>query len=507
MLFRSLGVRIWDCITAIFTNSVLYWLFVKLVKTYKRSLLAAFLEADGLFNSVWSSSTLRRSLEFLINAVTNLLNRAISPLGRTARNSFFLRLFESLGVLTPYLISLGIFAFFIIPQERWNNSYSLLLMLAALALFYVSAIRNRARELSLRNLGPWTVVYAVTVILSYAWSQNTGQSTRFLFFSVTCILLVLVFVSSIETERGIYFAVLCIGAGMCICSLYAVYQSINGIEASKSFTDLDLNFGMPGRAFSFFENPNSFANVLVFFTPLMLSMGFYAPRTREKLFFFSTASLGAVALLLTYCRGSWVAFAFAVFILMAILCPRWIPLVIVIGVVIVPFLPQSILNRILTIFNSSDSSISSRSYIYSAVIKIIAKNPIFGVGLGSNTLKYAIESASVYNAHFPFIHAHNIYLEIWAESGIFALTAFCFALYHRMRKGIRRIAYGTSPLLKGIIAGCVSGLSGSLLFGITDFAWGYPRVMVLFWFLFALLCSANKLSKNYGLKEILYNGK
>ena len=140
------------------------------------------------------------------------------------------------------------------------------------------------------------------------------------------------------------------------------------------------------------------------------------------------------------------------------------------------------------------------------MLKIIGQHPIFGVGLGADSLRYAILCAGVYIADALFTHGHNIYLQIWAESGVFALIAFLGSMFFALRGGRRALRAQTdcpaSPL-RGVIVGTISGLSGALLFGITDYAWSYPRVMVLFWFLFALLLAGIRISnlKEAGIRK------
>ena len=62
---------------------------------------------------------------------------------------------------------------------------------------------------------------------------------------------------------------------------------------------------------------------------------------------------------------------------------RLLPLFLLAGCAAVPLLPDSILSRLLSIFNFHDTSISSRFPIYEASFKAIAANPVLGVGLGS----------------------------------------------------------------------------------------------------------------------------
>jgi len=130
------------------------------------------------------------------------------------------------------------------------------------------------------------------------------------------------------------------------------------------------------------------------------------------------------------------------------------------------------------------------------MVRIIRENWLFGVGLGTSALRRAVHCYGAYYADFPFIHGHNIYMEIWGESGIFALIAFLLTMFFPVRDASRAARRSESMTLRAIAAGCVSGVIGSLVFGITDYAWTYPRIMVLFWFLFVMLCSAIKIYRN-----------
>ena len=500
-------VRFWDWVTVCFRNSLLCRFCRWLQALFRNTLLMRLGSHDGALGRAWESSLFCRLITWCLNLVPNLLHRLYLRCGSTAERSILCRhVLPDLGRWALPVLGLAMFALLIIPQARWNNLYSLAAVVLALALFWLSGVTDRSRRLSLGDIGPWPVLFAFVIFLSFLWSMQPAMSLRFLAFSITCMLLVVVLVSAVDSTRQLLGLIACCGAGLLICCLYAFLQRIAGVEADEVLTDVTVNAGMPGRVYSFFENPNSYANILVFFAPLMLTMAFYSPKVWLKLGFAAVFVLCCGALLMTYSRGGWLALAFGLFILMLMLCPRWVPLVLVLGFIAIPFLPDSILNRLLTIFNSADSSIYTRGYIYSAMVRIIGQNWLFGVGLGAETLKYAIECAGVYHASALFVHGHDIYMQIWAESGLFAIIAFVCTMFLPMRAGTRRLRRGTTPLLRGVIAGCISGLAGSLLFGITDYAWSYPRVMVLFWFVFALLLAAIKLSDQTWKQEEISHG-
>ena len=495
-LILHLIARIWNWICNEFRGGPFHRFIMRIVSVFKRGFLMKALTGGGFFQKAWETSRFRHIIEMCLNIVPVLLRKLYLKIKPTADRSIFVTCLEAFGRYTVPVFCVMVFSLLIIPQTRWNNMYSLLFAAAALIFFWLSGIKDPERRLSLGNIGAFPCIYALTVFLCLLWSDAFSLSLRFFFFGVTCMICVVVFVNAFNSEKKILWFTVFLAGGLFISSAYAMLQRYMGVEADEVLTDLTLNANMPGRVYSFFENPNSYANILVYFSPLMLCMFFFAPRRWQRLGFLAVFILCVGALLMTYARGGWLAFAFSMFILMCLLCPRWIPLAIVVGVCCLPFLPDSILNRILTIFNMSDSSTYTRTYIYAAMLRIIKLKPIYGVGLGADTVKHSMEIAGVYTAEAAFIHGHNIYFQIWAESGIFGLASFVLSLFFAMRRGGRHLKRkGTAPLLKGVIAGTVSGLAGSMFFGITDFPWSYPRVMVLFWLLFALLCAATAICK------------
>ena len=78
-----------------------------------------------------------------------------------------------------------------------------------------------------------------------------------------------------------------------------------------------------------------------------------------------------------------------------------------------PFLPTTVLNRILTITNTADSSTSSRVSLYKAAIEVIRRSPLTGAGLGTAATQTYIREFNLYHDKAPFVHSHNFYLEVW----------------------------------------------------------------------------------------------
>jgi O-antigen ligase len=395
------------------------------------------------------------------------------------------------SALTVPLLGLTLCVLFSVPYDNWNNYYALYMSGAVILLMFLS----RDRWVSFGHIGFWPVIFALLIFGSAFWSRNTSESLRFFVFALICVLAVIACVSTLNSEKRMMTMMLFIALGLLISCGYGIYQNIQGIEPNPHYTDLTANANMPGRVYSFFDNPNSFANIPVLFSPLMLALVIYSPKLRQKLLFALIFAISTMCLLMTYTRGAWLAWAFSLFILVLMWRPKLAPWLVVFGIACVPLLPASIFDRIMTIF-TSDSSMKSRGPIYMAILRLIKRNAALGVGLGSTTLREVVVKDNFYTGSAYFVHGHNLLLQLWGESGIFALVSWFFAMFFPIKKALRagaRKADDKSMIARGVSAGAVAGLIGSIIFGLTDYIWSYPRIMIMYWFLFGIMLAAVKL--------------
>jgi O-antigen ligase len=81
---------------------------------------------------------------------------------------------------------------------------------------------------------------------------------------------------------------------------------------------------------------------------------------------------------------------------------------------------------------NDDFSLSNRDEIWQALINFtLDEHALLGTGL--NTIKPVLASISV-----RYLTAHNLFLEIFASSGLIGLTFFCFILYRLVRFYLRQ---------------------------------------------------------------------
>ena len=372
---------------------------------------------EGAVARAWPDSLLCRVLTALVNLPARLLHLLYGALSRTFEDSFFARLAFRLGDETAIAQSWLIMLLWVIPFERWNNAYSLMGFALLLVLFHAGAMhRGEDFRLDLRSVGFYPLVLFGAMFLAVAFSYAPSLSLRFLFYHISAALCVLVTVSAVRS--GEELKRLAAGSSVCVLvsSLYGVWQRIQGVEVNASYVDLEVNAGMPGRVESFFDNPNTFAEVLILLLPLTLALFLCSKRTVSRLAAGGVCVVGVAALGMTYSRASWVGIACAMVVMVFLWKPKLIPAFAVLCVLCIPLLPTTIWNRILTIANPADSSTSSRIPLYQAALEVIKSSPVSGAGLGTAATQAYIRDHNLYHADAPFVHAHNFYLQVWIEA-------------------------------------------------------------------------------------------
>ena len=287
------------------------------------------------------------------------------------------------------------------------------------------------------------------------------------------------------------------GGGVCVLvsSLYGVYQRIQGVEVNESYVDLEVNAGMPGRVESYFDNPNTFAEVLILLLPLVLALILCSKRGISRVTACGVFAVGVLALGMTYSRATWVGFVCAMAVFVFLWKPRLIPAFLVLCCAAVPFLPTTIWNRILTIFNPADSSTASRIPLYQAALEVIRSRPLRGAGLGTAAPQVYIADWNLYHADFPYVHSHNFYLEVWIEAGLLGVTSFVASMLWNIKRAAHAVRHTAPSPARTITCAAAAALCGTMVCGLADYLWNYPRVLCIFWFVFAVALAGVKVCR------------
>ncbi len=466
-------------------------------RKWDQSFLVHLFYDESALSRQWPSSLLRRVLDVVLNLPLLLAQGIYRLLQKPFEDSFFATLAFEIG--KEAFLAAGWFMALIlcIPYRYWNNAYSVLLFAFVLFLIFLGAMNDRKVRLSTRSLGPYLPFFFFAAAVAVPLSDYPSLSGRYFVYHLACILVVISLVNAVSNSRQLLRIASGLGLGVLVAAGYGLYQGlVIGVEVNASFVDLTVNAGMPGRVYSYFENPNALGELLLLGLPILVALMFGSRRWYSRLAAAGVFAMGLVCMAMTLSRASWVGLAAAAFIYVFLWNRRLIPLGIAAAIAAIPLLPDYVLNRILTITNLNDTSTASRFPQYEAAIRLLGREPITGAGLGADAVRQAVRMNSLYQGTAPFVHAHNTFLQVWAEMGLLGLVSFLGSIVWTMKETARAVKTCRDQAARHLAIGGTAAILGAMVCGLADYLWTYPRIMFVFWFVFGLTLAAIKVCKS-----------
>jgi len=301
---------------------------------------------------------------------------------------------------------------------------------------------------------------------------------------------ILIFIITLETLRDKKRIKKCLGILLftaCLIGIDVLFQKFTGADFihNKKMVTVGSESALLGVTASF-HHYNSLGTYLVFVLSLVLASLISIKDKLQKTFLFALLILLQVCLILTFSRGSWIGLL-AVLILMLFLSPKVNKLVYIfsIFITIIVFLPGI---RERTMFIFAPQGDADRFLVWQGAFKMIKTHPFLGMGLGTfmaNFQEYVSKSMTIQ-------YAHNCYLQIWAESGIFALLSFILFIGSIFYKGIKTFKKNNSNFA---LLGFICAFFGFLAQSFFDNQLYSLQLSALFWFMAGVLVALVKLDE------------
>jgi O-antigen ligase len=296
---------------------------------------------------------------------------------------------------------------------------------------------------------------------------------------------ILTFIDSVKRIKKLVFLMIIFGA---IYSFYAILQSI--LSPQKIYGIYELPVG--ANPFGSFVNRNNFAALIEMIIALPLGMLFTGVVPKDKRLLYGIAiGLMGVALLLSGSRGGLIAFLAEILFLIffaieskgtkgIILKTATAVLFLIIMITGAAFVgSETTLTRIAQERSELGEPVetTNRLHIWSVSLKIIANNPIFGVGLGAFPQAYT--QFDTLSGAERVEQAHNDYLQVLTDAGIFGLIFAGFFVVYLFKKGFESIKTD-NEFRRAIAVGSTAGCFAILVHSFFDFVLHVTAISLFF---------------------------
>lgn len=322
----------------------------------------------------------------------------------------------------------------------------MLFVLLGISILLHLAITRQRRTLCL----PHTLLPLLLLVvvggssLFYAVSLSAALTEWAKWLAVLAIAVLVVQLSEHEQWQIVVFMLITAALANALLGLYIFF----GGTGADHFLINDRFF----RAFGTFEQPNPYGAFMGIILPIAITSALGAWRTNHKLkmiYYVAASAFIAAALLMSWSRGAWLAAAAACALVVCLLPRLAFTRLLLLGLVAIAplgltaanLVPCAITERIETsfaeLFSVSDvrgAHITSENYAvierlahWQAALEMARYHPL-GVGIGGYEHAYA--KYRLMNWKDPLGHAHNIYLNMFAELGLLGLIAYAAFLAH-----------------------------------------------------------------------------
>ena len=184
-----------------------------------------------------------------------------------------------------------------------------------------------------------------------------------------------------------------------------------------------------------------------------------------------------LCLVLTYSRGMWLSLAVTVFV--AGLCvERRLLYALLIVPLVLFFYHGEVSSRLWSLFSGQDTSVMLRWALWDSTMYMIEDFPVFGIGWDAFWMTYPDYNYFIQDPTVIIYHAHNLYLQIAAETGSVSLCLFLAILLGHSRNIQKRknTSLGT-PLRYSMTLVTVA----VMVSGLFDYALYSQQVSLVLW--------------------------
>lgn len=340
-------------------------------------------------------------------------------------------------------------------------------------------------------------LFAVLAFISLAGSPKPLFGVAFYLFTVLQYFifynLIVVFVRGGEERRLFLLVFLASAAAVVLFGLYQYAHMLTLHE--EEWVDNSAFPLLRRRMYSTLYNPNLLSEFLLMAISATFSLLIVKKRAPKKMAVLLTllAAL-ALCLILTYSRGAWLSAGALVFFFGLVWDKRlWL------SFLCIPFLLAfyhgGVTHRLLSIFyhSSADTSVSMRMDMWLAALQMVGDHPMLGIGWGAFKFVYPVYNELIQQAGITIFHAHNMYLNILAETGIAGFCAFFWLFFGAAVYAVRFLRLpGIQPQERAMALMTAASILAVAVSSFSDYDLFSTQISLTLWFLLGLFSNMHE---------------
>jgi O-antigen ligase len=256
---------------------------------------------------------------------------------------------------------------------------------------------------------------------------------------------------------------------------FGVFSSLYGFVQYFALHQRDLEHRITGPAPHVMTYSGLMLPVALMFLVLWI-------HERRNLWLLGGTVVTTLTLLMTFTRSAWLGWLVAVLVLATLKRPRLLAYAVPVGILVITFLPLPYFARLVSTFDTKQSSNFDRIRMFEGGVEIIKDVPVLGVGPGNMKEVYPLYRKPD-APRFRIPHLHNNLVQLWAERGILALAAYVALIVLFLRECAK--GWGSKYAELGVAV-----TVGFVIAGMFEFNFGDTEVFLAMLDLFALVIAS-----------------
>jgi O-antigen ligase len=332
------------------------------------------------------------------------------------------------------------------------------------------------------------------VFLSTALSMHWPSSARSVILLTNYLAIYYLIVHTVDTRDRLRRLVwLMVGMGLFL-SIFGLFKRF-GVNPFPWWDYNELKY-TPDFLASTYGNHNHLAGYLEMAILMVLAL-FLTEYEKGRFFLMVYVTLLMVlALVLSLSRGGWIGFFLGLMFMAAAL---WRDQrfknkkVLLAGAglclisAIIVLISTPVVERVRTVIEKDQAAnLQSRLIAWAGTVEMIKDRPILGTGPGTYATLFPWYQPPGIAAQFDM--AHNDYLQVTAETGVFLIPMIIWMIVALFRKGFKKMK-NPSRLVRATTLGAMSGIVAILCHSISDFNLHIPANALLFTVLAAVVAA------------------